>query len=242
VNRNHGTAMYEAEAKGLQWITKTATLRAPAPHYYGAVAGYSLLIMEYLPMKEHDAQSQAKLGTLLAQMHLTRTHVEFGFEIDNTIGTTPQLNPWTKDWVTFFVNYRLRFQLKLIQERYDDTELLELSGSFLNIWPTYFKGIHLRPSLLHGDLWSGNTAADEDGNPVVFDPACYFGHHEAELSIMEMFGGFTNEFYSAYHTLIPKEPGFDQRQLGYQLYHYLNHYNLFGSSYRSHCLAIMQQV
>ena len=93
-----------------------------------------------------------------------------------------------------------------------------------------------------GDLWNGNSAADQEGNPVVFDPACYYGHHEAELSIMGMFGGFTRDFYEAYHALIPKEEGFSERQKIYQLYHYLNHYNLFGDSYRSSCLEIMKTL
>src|SRR6185312_1517917 len=110
------------------------------------------------------------------------------------------------------------------------------------ILPRFFEGLEgkIRPSLLHGDLWGGNCAADSDGNPVIFDPASYYGHAEMELSIMDMFGAPPSGFYEAYHALIPKDIGFEQRHQLYQLYHYLNHYNIFGRSYRSSCVSILR--
>ena len=105
-----------------------------------------------------------------------------------------------------------------------------------------FNGLEIIPSLLHGDLWGGNTAALEEGIPVVYDPACYYGHHEADLSMMNMFGGFSSYFYGAYHEVIPKSPGFEPRNHLYQLYHYLNHYLLFGASYRGSCVRILNEL
>lgn len=162
--------------------------------------------------------------------------------MDNTIGTTPQKNPWTEDWVDFFIHQRLEFQLLLAEKRYGDSEIRKKGERFLEKYPSFFEGLEIVSSLLHGDLWSGNTAADLEGNPVVYDPAVYYGHHEADFGILLMFGGFTSDFHTAYRELIPREPGFEERQLGYQLYHYLNHYNLFGSSYRPSCMSILDRL
>lgn len=242
VNSEYGVSMYAAEAKGLQSIKETETLRVPTPHYYGQGAGHSFLILEYLNMSTHTPVSQRELGMKLAQMHLLRGVGQFGYDIDNTIGTTPQINAWSEAWVAFFIEHRLEYQLNLAEKKYGDSEIRRKGEKFISFFPRFFVGVNVSPSLLHGDLWGGNTAADENGNPVVYDPAVYYGHHEADFGILLMFGGFTSDFHQAYRELIPKEPGFEERQLGYQLYHYLNHYNLFGSSYRPSCLSILEKL
>lgn len=233
---------FEAEVKCLHCIDNTATLRVPIPQFYGANDTYSYLILEYIPLSNHTDESQKKLGMQVAKMHLTKNPFMFGFDCDNAIGVNKQINHWTKSWVEFFRDYRLKTQFKLVDETYQDSELVNLAEQLYGIFPDFFKGIQIIPSLLHGDLWYGNTGMDDHGSPVVYDPACYYGHHEAELGIMKIFGGFSSDFFDAYHACIPQEKGAAEREKCYQLYHYLNHYNTFGESYRGDCLEILKDL
>jgi len=241
LNDQRALSMYEAEAKGLQILRETKTFRLPEPVYWGKSDGFSFFFMEHIPLSGHTRLSQKKLGVLLAKLHLQKKSQTFGFQFNNTIGTTPQVNDWRADWLDFFLTHRLEYQLKLLQKTANDDEILSKGMQFIENFSSFFKGITVYPSLLHGDLWSGNTATDQSGEPVVFDPAPYYGHHEADFGILLMFGGFSSDFYTGYRQLIPMDPGFHERQAGYQLYHYLNHYNLFGSSYRSECLSILSR-
>ncbi|MGA8164509.1 MAG: fructosamine kinase family protein [Waddliaceae bacterium] len=241
-NKENPVAMFAAEAAGLRSIIKTGTLKVPTPYFYGQKQGCSFLILEHLELLPHTAESQRQLGKQLAEMHLKKEATQFGYPIDNTIGTTPQINGWKENWVEFFITNRLDYQLRLAETRYHDKEIRKSGEKFLKKFSDFFTDLTIFPSLLHGDLWNGNTAANGEGNPVVYDPAVYYGHHEADLGILLMFGGFTSDFHQAYHENIPKQPGFEERQLGYQLYHYLNHYNLFGDSYRPTCLSIIKKV
>jgi fructosamine-3-kinase len=242
VNDANRLTMYEAEARGLQSLKATETLRVPAPLFWGQEEEYSILILEYIALSNHTPHSQKELGMLLAKMHLKKGPAQFGYDLDNTIGTTPQKNPWSDNWIDFFIKYRLEFQLELLVKKFGDTEIMTRGTQFLEKYSSFFRGVKIVPSLLHGDLWSGNTASDEKGKPIVYDPAVYYGHHEADFGILLMFGGFFQEFFEAYHHHIPKEPGFEERQMGYQLYHFLNHYNLFGSSYRPSCMSILSRI
>ncbi|KAG6545327.1 hypothetical protein Mapa_013176 [Marchantia paleacea] len=241
-NRDVGPAMFEAEAAGLQAMFATSTIRVPRPFNVGALPGRgSYIIMEYINMGASRG-GQAELGRQLAEMHKASSSDRgFGFEMDNTIGSTPQPNPWTNDWVAFFQEQRLRYQLQLAEKQYRDYDIAEKGQRLVDKIPSLFRDVSdIRPCLLHGDLWSGNIAADERGAPVILDPACYYGHNEAEFG-MSWCAGFGAGFYNAYFEVIPKQPGFEQRRDLYRLYHYLNHYNLFGSSYRSSCMAIIKQ-
>lgn len=238
-NSSYPLSMYEAELKGLEAIQNTKTLKTPISYCCGQGDVGIYFIMEYLELIPHDTHSQLLLGEQLAKMHSLSGKDKFGFELDNTIGTTPQLNSWQNNWITFFLEDRLEFQLKLIEKNYRDTELRRAAEPLLTRFPSFFSGIEVSPSLLHGDLWSGNTAQDRNGCPVVYDPAAYYGHHEAEFGILLMFGGFFfASFFEAYHAVLPKEAGFEERHQAYKLYHMLNHYNLFGSAYRAGCLSI----
>lgn len=230
---------YEAEKKGLEAIEETKTVRVPHPFVCGLLEDHSYLVLEYIQMMSRS--SDHLLGTKLAELHLKRGQKRFGFAVDNTLGPTLQINNWMDDWAQFFIQNRLLLQLKLIQDRYDDVEVVKSGEQLAKSISVYFEGLSVYPSLLHGDLWAGNAGVSQDGEPVIFDPACYYGHHEAELSIMHMFGGFSVALFSAYHTLIPKAPGYDERLALYQLYHYLNHYNIFGQSYRGQCLQILKR-
>lgn len=226
-------SMFEGEAKGLDTMFKTKTIRVPEVFLYGALESFhgSYIVMEALDLM--SVYNQGWFGRQLAEMHLAEPVLpeakdgKFGFAIDNTIGSTPQPNGWMDNWVAFFRERRLRHQLLLT----GDSNLIEkgsqlclrIQDLFLDVKDT------IRPSLLHGDLWSGNVSG-LDGNPVIFDPACYYGHHEAEFG-MSWCAGFSPSFWEAYHEVIPRAPGFESRRKLYQLYHYLNHCNLFGGGY-----------
>ncbi|KAH9543353.1 hypothetical protein CY35_13G060600 [Sphagnum magellanicum] len=240
-NRNIGPEMFEAEAAGLDAMFSTDTIRVPKPWKVGLIPRTrgSYIIMEYIEIGSSRG-SQAELGRQLGEMHKAgSTDQGFGFHMDNTIGSTPQHNPWTADWVTFFRDHRLGFQLKLIKEQYGDNDLYAKGQRLLEKLPLLLQGLdNVQPCLLHGDLWSGNVVTDSNGSPVILDPACYYGHSEAEFG-MSWCAGFGPTFYDAYFKVMPKQPGFEQRTELYKLYHYLNHYNLFGSGYRSSCTNII---
>ncbi|MEX2409881.1 MAG: fructosamine kinase family protein [Candidatus Paceibacterota bacterium] len=226
---------FESEAKGLIEILNTKTIQVPKP----IVWDDNFIALEYVDLYPHSQKSMKALGTNLALLHQSERSHAFGFSFDNTIGTTPQINSWRDQWATFFIEERLQFQLNLIKEKYGDEELFLKSQPFLKTFSSLLTQVPVTSALLHGDLWHGNTGQSKNGEPIVFDPAPYFGHNEAEFGIIEMFGGFDKSFYSAYFKVYPKEHGFDERVKGYQLYHTLNHYYIFGSSYRTSCMEII---
>ena len=170
-----------------------------------------------------------RLGRELAAMHRHR-RARFGWHRDNTIGSTPQVNREEHDWVHFYREHRLRFQL----DRAADNGMAHLRRNgdrLLESLEGFFPGGGPAPSLLHGDLWGGNHAALADGTPVLFDPAVYYGDREADLAMTELFGGFPARFYAAYNEAWPLDEGYATRKSLYNLYHLLNHANLFGGGY-----------
>ncbi|XP_072339242.1 ketosamine-3-kinase isoform X3 [Scyliorhinus torazame] len=166
---------------------------------------------------------------------------KFGFHIATCCGYLPQHNDWQSDWVNFFTRQRLQVQLDLIEKEYADREARDLWSKLQLKIPALFHDMEIMPALLHGDLWGGNIGQVEDG-PVIFDPASFYGHSEFELAISGIFGGFGTGFYTAYHNKIPKAPGFEKRLKLYQLFHYLNHWNHFGSGYRGSSVSIMKAL
>jgi fructosamine-3-kinase len=195
-------------------------VRAPQPLRHGAGAGQAFLVMEFLELRARG--DWATLGRMLAHAH-RQTGPRFGWARDNFIGATPQRNGWRDDWRQFFAEYRLAPQLALAREKGFEIDI----GSALDA----LDGHRPAPSLVHGDLWSGNAAFLADGAPVLFDPAVYYGDREADLAMTELFGGFPEEFYAAYDAAYPLEPGYARRKHLYNLYHLLNHLNLFGGGY-----------
>ncbi len=229
LNRHDELEMLEAEADGLRDIAATGTIRVPHPICHGISGNRAYLVLEHIELGGGSPQSETELGRSLAALHAV-PQAGFGWRRDNTIGSTPQPNPASDNWVAFLREHRLGSQCRLAKRNglsLDGTdELLEQLDSF-------FTGYEPRPSLLHGDLWSGNIAFAPGGEPVIFDPATYCGDREAEFGLAEMFGGFGSAFWSAYEAEWPLDPGFGKRKLLYRLYHTLNHFNIFGGVYCS---------
>ncbi|PHU29212.1 Protein-ribulosamine 3-kinase, chloroplastic [Capsicum chinense] len=238
-NRRIGPSMFEGEALGLNAMYETGSIRVPKPYKVGSLpTGGSYIIMEFIEFGA-SRRNQSALGRKLAEMHkAAKSEKGFGFHVDNTIGSTPQINTWMSDWIEFYAEHRLGYQLKLAREQYGDSTIYERGKRLARNLAPLFKDVVVEPCLLHGDLWSGNITYDKNGEPVILDPACYYGHNEAEFG-MSWCAGFGGDFYKAYFEVMPAQPGFEQRRDLYTLYHYLNHYNLFGSGYRSNAMSII---
>ncbi len=229
VKTNHARylAMFEAEAEGLEAIRATGTLRVPRPICSGTSADEAWLVLEYLEMGGRG--SATELGRRLAALH-RHTWDRYGWHRDNTIGSTPQVNTPSDDWIAFYRDRRLGYQYALAARRGAPRRLLDRGERLMSGLAGFFVGYRPAPSLLHGDLWGGNFAYS-GGEPVIFDPAVYYGDREADLAMTELFGGFTGEFYAAYREAWPLEAGYRVRRDLYNLYHVLNHFNLFGGGY-----------
>ena len=236
LNRADKLEMFEAEADGLRDIAATETVRVPHPVCRGISGGQAYLVLEHMELSGRG--SEAELGRRLAKLHAV-PQTRFGWRRDNTIGDTPQPNPASDNWVAFLREHRLGFQCRLAKRnglRLDGAD--ELLGQLDDFFTEYKP----RPSLLHGDLWSGNMAYGPSGEPVVFDPATYCGDREAEFGLAEMFGGFGDDFWSAYEAEWPLDPGYSTRKLLYRLYHTLNHFNIFGGGYGSAAEGIIGRL
>jgi fructosamine-3-kinase len=206
---------FAAEADGLLAL-RSAGLRAPEPLRHGVAGQRAYLLLEFLELK--ISADFAALGRMLATAH-RKPGPRFGWSRDNYIGTTPQQNRWCDNWAEFWMERRLRPQVELARN----------NGFQIDLPPVDLVQSHEpTPSLLHGDLWGGNAGFTEDG-PVVFDPAVYYGDRETDLAMTELFGGFPHSFYAAYNEVYPLDPGYERRKGFYNLYHRLNHLNLFGS-------------
>ena len=180
------------------------------------------------------------MGAQLAAMHrVTSTEGNFGWHRDNTIGETPQINDWSDDWIEFLTQHRLKYQFELAEQK---GHRFSQAQDLLDITPSLFEGYDPQPSLLHGDLWGGNAGFDEKGEPVLFDPAVYFGDRETDLAFTELFGGFGSAFYEGYSSAWPLHGGFGKRKTLYNLYHILNHYNLFGGGYATQAEGMMTTI
>jgi fructosamine-3-kinase len=232
--------MFSAEADGLKEIAAANALRVPAVRAIGQVADTAIIVLEWLPLQRTDRKTEQMLGERLAAMHRCTTG-RFGWFRDNTIGLTPQRNTETDDWAGFFAEHRLGFQLKLAAEKGHTGQLQEKGLRLLQRLPALFEHYRPVPSLLHGDLWGGNWAAS-NGEPVIFDPAVYYGDRETDLAMTRLFGGFGSAFYEAYENAWPLQVGNHERQHLYQLYHVLNHLNLFGSGYLGRSLSLMAEL
>ena len=182
-----------------------------------------------------------RLGQQLAALHRCKSP-RFGFPQDNFIGTTQQPNAWNDSWIDFWREQRLGFQLRLAADNGYGSQLQSLGDKLLDALPAFFEGYTPQPSLLHGDLWSGNHAYTADGAPTIFDPASYYGDCECDLAMSELFGGFPASFYTAYRAEWPLHEGYETRRDLYNLYHVLNHANLFGGGYVLQTRDIMQRL
>lgn len=241
VKLNHANriAMFQAEFAGLQALAETHTVTVPLPLVHGVTGNLSFLVLEYLALNRLTGVSERVLGEQLAQLHLQRQPY-FGWHIDNTIGSTPQVNTLTDDWIVFWRESRLEFQLNLVISQGQGKRLGALGEQLSERLGDFFDSYTPSPSLLHGDLWAGNAASLSTHTPVIFDPACYFGDRETDLAMTELFGGFGQDFYAAYNAVWQLDNGYRIRKNLYNLYHILNHAVLFGGGYVSQAEKMMQ--
>lgn len=240
LNNGDRLPMFEAEAAGLAEMASTNTIRVPRPLCTGVAGGRSYLVIEHIAFGGPRQSGAQEAGHRLAAMHRT-TRRDFGWDRDNTIGSTPQPNPPEASWIDFWARHRLGFQLALAARNGYRGQIEEQGGRLLEALPTLIDHDPVA-SLLHGDLWGGNMGFDQAGDPVIFDPAVYYGDREADIAMTELFGGFGADFYAAYNEAWPLDPGYRTRKHLYNLYHILNHLNLFGSGYLGQAQGMLQRL
>jgi fructosamine-3-kinase len=239
-NSNAIKDMFLKEANSLKELEKANAIHVPKVFY----ADSDFLIIENISAKSRDKLFWENFGRNFAILH-KYTNSNFGFYEDNYIGSTPQINivknKESVDWIEFYFNKRLLYQYKLAEKKvYAGEELRKSFSQLENIMYTVLKDCNAQPSLLHGDLWSGNFIIDETGNACLIDPAVYYGHREADLAMTKLFGGFDNRFYSAYNEAYPFDEGYEYRENIYKLYHVLNHLNLFGTGYYHQAVSLIK--
>jgi fructosamine-3-kinase len=232
--------MFSAEAAALDEIGRTQTVRVPRPVCHGACPAASWIVLEHLELHPAGDKSMRALGASLARLHQV-TSRQYGWSRDNTIGSTPQVNAPADDWVEFWRERRLGFQLGLAQSN-GHGRLAAGGERLMEKLPAFFNAYSPSPSLLHGDLWSGNAAMISGGEPAIYDPALYYGDREADLAMTELFGGFPPSFYDAYRAEYPLDPGYEIRKSLYNLYHVLNHLNLFGGGYGAQAERMIERL
>ncbi|KAA6185391.1 fructosamine kinase family protein [Thiohalocapsa marina] len=233
--------MFQAEFEGLQAMAATDSIRVPRPLCTGSAGNAAFIAMEYIPFEgQGGGASAARAGEQLAAMHRA-TAPRFGWHRDNTIGSTPQPNAPTPSWIDFWRRQRLGFQLDLASRLGYGSRLADRGALLLENCDALIDH-DPAPSLLHGDLWGGNLSIAAGGEPVVFDPACYYGDREADIAMTELFGGFGHDFHRAYHAAWPLDAGYAVRKTLYNLYHTLNHLNLFGPGYLSQAEGMIDRL
>ncbi|WP_108650818.1 fructosamine kinase family protein [Dongshaea marina] len=230
---------YEVEAQGLKTLLASQTIRVPHPICYGKTKTHSFLVLEYLNFEPATPESWYKAGIELAALHSHGEQAMYGADEDNYIGPTVQPNSWQRKWCQFFAEQRIGWQLQLLQEKGillgDIEELIaRIKQKLAHHQP--------RPSLLHGDLWNGNIAFCQDGQPVIYDPACYWGDREVDIAMTELFGRLPQSFYEGYLSEAPLDEGYGTRRDIYNFYHILNHCNIFGDAYLSQAKQLTQQI
>ncbi|MEQ9354333.1 fructosamine kinase family protein [Coleofasciculus chthonoplastes] len=241
-NQASQVSMFEAEALGLKQMLDTHAIRVPQPIVYGVAGNSAYIVLEWLEFGSGNSESWVEMGRQLAAMHQAippqGKDGRFGWNQNNTIGSTPQINDWMDDWAEFFAEHRLGYQFKLARRRGGhfpgQDKLLAKVPELLAHQP--------KPSLIHGDLWGGNAAVTTSGEPVLLDPATYVGDREADIAMTELFGGFPAAFYRGYNQVWQLDSGYEQRKTLYNLYHIINHFNLFGGGYGSQANRMIEQI
>lgn len=238
-NNENYSQLLEAEAQALLEIEKQAQIRTPQCLGLHEVNGQTFLALEWLDLKSRG--DDYALGCQLAKMHQA-THARFGWHSDNFIGYSKQQNNWADRWSEFWLNQRLGPQLEQAKEQNFSKTLTRLQQPLIDACEELLENHQPKASLLHGDFWGGNKAFLADGQPVIFDPASYYGDREVDLAMAGLFGGFTQDFYAGYESVWPLDAGFKKRKVLYNLYHQLNHLNMFGTSYLGECLRAVKTI
>jgi fructosamine-3-kinase len=241
INDARRLAMFEAEAQGLRTLRDAEAVRVPRVLDVGCAGTTAYLALEWVSLGRKTAAAEARLGRALARQHRVTAEV-FGWHRDNTIGATPQPNRPAHRWLDFLKDRRLGFQLGLAVDNGLAEPCVARLRRLLARLDGYFDGYRPVASLLHGDLWSGNWGATPSGEPYVFDPAVYFGDREADLAMTRLFGGFGQAFYESYDAEWPPEAGWEARVDLYNLYHLLNHFNLFGGGYQAQVASALERL
>lgn len=240
LNSTSHSDMFAAEALGLKSMYDTHTIRVPQPICWGEASNSTYIVLEYLEFGRGGSnETWTEMGRQLAKMHQVGKADQFGWIRNNTIGSTPQINTWTDNWADFFADHRIGYQLKLARRKGgnfpEPDRVVETVREIL-------KDIKPQPSLVHGDLWSGNAACTRDGEPVILDPAVYYADREVDLAMTELFGGFPGAFYRGYEEVWALDVGYQERKDLYNLYHILNHFNLFGGGYGSQASRMISRL
>ncbi len=235
--------LFEGEKLGLELLRSAKAIRLPEPFAVGEAGETAFLLMEGLDLRAGGgAGGDEKMGAQLADLH---DHAfsggKFGADFDNHIGATPQPNGWCGSWAEFFAERRLRHQFGLAHRRGAAFSPGEIESTLEAVRDTLDRRSP-EPSLLHGDLWGGNAAFDERGEPVLFDPAAYHGDAEADIAFTRVFGGFGPGFYRACRERRPAPPDVEELHTIYNLYHLLNHYVIFGGGYRAQAGQAMRRI
>ncbi|MEM7283511.1 MAG: fructosamine kinase family protein [Pseudomonadota bacterium] len=230
-----------AEKQGLDRIRKSRSVRVPDLLELVTVENASCALFEWLSLDAKTVESAAILGSQLAMMHQTISTF-CGLETDNFIGANIQTNRLSDNWPAFFCDYRLKPQFQQAAQNGLATTDYDAGMLLLREIHHFFDGYQPEFSLLHGDLWGGNWGTLITGEPVIFDPASYYGDRETDLAMTELFGGFDGSFYSAYREAWPLDDGYETRRDLYNLYHVLNHFNLFGAGYQGQVSRLIQQL
>ncbi len=237
IQPDHTKDFFTHEVVGLRLLAKTVVV----PHVisYGDFNGDAYLLLTYI--NHQSAGDQRELGEQLGKLHKrTSPNHQFGFDGNFTMGTYTADNTWQSDWETFFVNQRLIPLKQLIQTR--NLWAAEMETTFsqaVKVFKRLMRTHHPVPSLLHGDLWSGNYLFDETGQPVFIDPAVFYGDREFDIGITRVFGGFNADFYSGYETVNSLEPGYENRLPFYQLYYLMFHLSQFCAGYQGSVLQLL---
>ena len=235
--------VFEAEAEGLESLGAAGGVAVPGVLDVGCEGDTAWLALEWIELSGRTAAAQRRLGRQLATQHRA-TAKTFGWHRHNTIGATPQRNTPSDNWLDFYRSERLGLQLELARQNGLPRQLLTKGRQVAERLESFFMEYRPEASLLHGDLWSGNWGADAGGTPYIFDPAVYHGDREADLAMTRLFGGFGREFYAAYEEEWPLARGWERRIDLYNLYHLLNHFNLFGAGYLGQvadCLSSLER-
>lgn len=231
--------MFIAEAQALEEMFNTHTVSVPRPICYGDNGEQAYLVLEYLSI--NNSVNFIEFASQLAAMHKV-TQLQFGWHRNNTIGSTLQRNEQKNNWVDFWREQRLGFQLELAASNGFGGELQSLGEKLMADCPVLFEGHQPEASMLHGDLWGGNISAINNGDAVIYDPALYYGDREADIAMTYLFGGFSASFYEAYNNVWPLDKNFSTRKTFYNLYHIINHVNLFGSGYNGQAIDMMKKI
>ncbi len=226
--RDATPAFFAAEAHGLRTLAAAEELRVPAVRALGKDVAF--LALEWIETGRRCDDFDVRFGRALAALHRHEA-AQHGLEVDNYIGAMPQINTQSTSWTEFYRVQRVGAQMRFAQARGNLPPARQAALTRLQARLGEWLDDTARPALLHGDLWGGNYMVDSDGCPVLIDPAVYYGHRETDLAMTELFGGFSQRFYAAYREAYPLEDGYEARRDLYQLYHILNHMNLFGGGY-----------